>query len=583
MEGNTLKDKLEGKERYARPSYYYRAPIYIDKNGRKHYYRFTVHQRIQHVVLFTSVLMLILTGFPLKYPDMPLFVKLYDILGGISIVPTIHHIAGTIMCLLFFYHTGYFLYVYYKKSLMPMKMKGELTFKNALIAFVNMPMIPNLKDFKDFFQSLKYILFISDKKPEYSKFMWKEKFDYYGVYWGIPILGLSGLIMWKRDFFSHFLPGVLLNISYIGHTDEALLAATFLLVWHFYNVHLHLHKFPMGRVFLTGYLTEEEMIEEHYDEYVRMMKQEGLEHETKGQYHHDGHAAGASHGRRFIKLIYGLAMMALIAALSYMILNLTVLSKHGFFPSEKDIVPYKEKVGQPRLLEEIRLEGMGALEWIKEKREYSGYKLIGFKGIKGHFHNIGLDVVPDNRSRCIKCHGDLSHEDVKRVRAFLNMHSYYLSCEACHSRPAEGEEDKFGMFRWYAKKDGSVVDMPVGSYDLKAKVNYKVIPFIKKDDAWERLDSDELIALSDKYMTEEKGLTPSQKAEAMRSIHRHTSREAVKCRDCHTQKVPYLPFRDLGYSDMRMKELQGAAVIGMIEKYEKFYLPQLFKSDRSRK
>jgi hypothetical protein len=65
----------------------------------------------------------------------------------------------------------------------------------------------------------------------------------------------------------------------IAHSDEALLAALFLFIWHWYNVHFKTSVFPMGTVFITGYLSEKLMVEDHYEYYVKIMKKAGLEHE----------------------------------------------------------------------------------------------------------------------------------------------------------------------------------------------------------------------------------------------------------------------------------------------------------------
>ncbi len=78
-----------------------------------------------------------------------------------------------------------------------------------------------------------------------------------------------------------FIPGWMINFCLIAHSDEALLAALFLFIWHWYNVHFSASVFPMGTVFLTGYLSEELMVEEHYYQYAQVMKENGLESEIQ--------------------------------------------------------------------------------------------------------------------------------------------------------------------------------------------------------------------------------------------------------------------------------------------------------------
>ena len=563
------------------PYEFRRARIY-EQNGHKLFFRFTLHQRLQHIVLASSVLVLILTGFGLKFPESPFWQQVFAFFGGIGVAPHIHRAAGVLLCSLFVYHMIYFFNVFYKNDVKPMYQRGELTAWNLLVAFYRIPMIPHYKDGTDLIDYLKYVLFISDKKPRYDKFMWKEKFDYLAVYWGTPMLGLTGIFMWNLEFFSHYLPGIAFNISYIAHTDEALLAGTFLMVWHFYNTHFHRHKFPMGRVFITGYLSEEDMIEEHYDEYVIMMKEQGLEHEIKGQY--DPHGPPHWKDSNIVKVLYGGVVSAISVVLIWMVLDLSVFSAHGFLPRER-----AAKIAEPpkTTLDEIRLTGLGALEGFKNKEEYRGYHLDSMEALSGHFHNVGITISYNRHSSCVECHGDLAHEDVEELRSYLNMHNFYFSCEVCHvPREQEGEQ-LFETFRWFAKSDGELAAEPMGRFDmLSERADYRIAPYLRRSGRLERLDGPELAALTREYREREPTLSRNQKVDYLRRLHVGLTPEPVSCRDCHDQQISYLPLWDLGYTEQRIQELSGTAVIGLIEKYdqqEKFHLPQLFSPRREQR
>lgn len=554
-------------------------PIYVYE-GDKFFFRFTVHQRIQHVVLALSVLILIVTGFPLKFPEAQFWQMVFGWLGGIGMAPLIHRAAGVTLLSLFVYHMIYFGYVFYHNDIKPMKQRGELSAWNLLVAFYRVPMVPHYKDGVDLIDYLKYTFFISDKKPRYDKFMWKEKFDYLAVYWGTPMLGLTGIFMWKLEFFSHYLPGIVFNISYIAHTDEALLAATFLMVWHFYNVHFHRHKFPMGRVFITGYLSEDDMIEEHYDEYVSMMKAQGLEHEIKGLYEPGDHAHHWKEKKSF-KIIYGTIVSAFSVFLIWMVMDLSVFSSHGFLPRER---PKKIEPPPKTELDEIRLVGLNALPGFEGKEEYRGYRLDSIEGLSGHFHNVGIKISSDRQSSCVECHGDLVHEDIEELRSYINMHSFYLSCEVCHvPRHQEGEE-LFDSFRWFSKDNGKILEEAMGCYDLtEERLDCRVAPFVRRNGTLERFDGPALAELTEKYLLAEPTLSRPQKVDYMQRIHAGLTPEPVSCRNCHDPKISYLPLEELGYTEQRIQELVGTAVIGLIEKYdghEKFHLPRLFAPRR---
>ncbi len=255
-------------------------PMIKIQDGKKFFYRFTLNQRIQHIILAVSVVVLVLTGMPLKFHDAAWAPYLYALFGGIKTAPVIHKTFGAILMVLFFYHIFYLIYVIRKFHIAPMKKKhGNLSTMEVLKIVGTQNLVPNLKDAFDIRDLLKYLLYFTTKRPDGDNFTWKEKFDYWAPFWGMVIIGGTGLILWNKEIATHIMPGEFLNFSIIAHSDEALLAALFLFIWHWYNVNFSISVFPMGTVFLTGYLSEELMAEEHYQYYVEVMKKAGLEDE----------------------------------------------------------------------------------------------------------------------------------------------------------------------------------------------------------------------------------------------------------------------------------------------------------------
>ena len=251
------------------------------KHGEKYFYRLTLNQRIQHIILAVTVVLLVLTGVPLRFHDVAWMAPLYAVFGGIEYAPIVHRVAGSTMLLLFGYHLVYLACQIFRNEVLPMKQKGELTVRNVIKMLITQPLVPNLKDGRDILDLLKYLLFLSNERPKGAKWTWKEKFDYWAPFWGMLIIGTSGLILWKASLFSQFFTGEAINYALIMHSDEALLAALFLFIWHWYNVHFSVSVFPMGTAFLTGYLSEELMIEEHYEYYVEVMTECGFSGEIK--------------------------------------------------------------------------------------------------------------------------------------------------------------------------------------------------------------------------------------------------------------------------------------------------------------
>jgi len=261
------------------------------KDGQKYFYKFTPIQRAQHITIASCVIVLVLTGMPLKFHDALWAPYLYALFGGIKVAPVVHKIAGTVLMLLFMFHLIYVFYCIVTDMIIPLKKKKQLRVGTVLKSLVTHPIMPSFKDVRDIIDLVKYYLFLTSERPAGAKFTWKEKFDYWAPFWGIVIMVTTGIIMWQKEIVTSILPGYVINFALIAHSDEALLAALFLFIWHFYNVHFSTSVFPMGTVFLTGYLPEHLMVEEHYEYYTQVMKAAGLEDEILAA---DGSAATKS-------------------------------------------------------------------------------------------------------------------------------------------------------------------------------------------------------------------------------------------------------------------------------------------------
>lgn len=213
----------------------------------KLYQRFNMVQRIQHGLLALSFTVLVLSGMPLKFAHVEWAHYLQLLFGGFDGARLAHRIGADVMIFTWIWHTLYLMYQW----------------KKAGFSLRSWTMFPTLKDVSDFFGTLKYGLGLQKAPPPAGRFQFKEKFDYFAVYWGMPIMVLSGLVLWFPIFFGNKFSELTLGISYIAHSDEALLAMLAILIWHFYNTHFNPDHFPMNSVFYSGVMTESEMEREH--------------------------------------------------------------------------------------------------------------------------------------------------------------------------------------------------------------------------------------------------------------------------------------------------------------------------------
>ena len=104
----------------------------------------------------------------------------------------------------------------------------------------------NWIDAKEFLQSIQWF-FGRARRPRYGRYTYWEKFDYFAVFWGIAVIGSTGMVLWFPEFFTHVLPGWSVNVATIIHSDEALLAVGFIFTIHFFNTHFRPDKFPIAQ------------------------------------------------------------------------------------------------------------------------------------------------------------------------------------------------------------------------------------------------------------------------------------------------------------------------------------------------
>lgn len=230
------------------------------------YFRFNGFHRFLHVLIMISFLGLVLTGMPLKFHTSAWAQVLAASLGGIEMAGLLHRVCGVITFSYFVLHLIFAVHYIFRVREEPL-LKWFLG-PNS--------MVPWIKDLEDVTGHILWFLGMQDR-PKFDRFTYWEKFDYLAVFWGVGIIGFSGLTLWFPEFFSKFLPGWAFNVSIILHSDEALLAAGFIFTIHFFNTHLRPDKFPLDHVIFTGRLSEEEFRHERPLEYQRMVDQGKLD------------------------------------------------------------------------------------------------------------------------------------------------------------------------------------------------------------------------------------------------------------------------------------------------------------------
>ncbi len=224
----------------------------------RYFKRFTLSQRWEHTLLFLSITVLLLTGLPQKYRDNPYSQALLATPDMVANVQNIHHMAALVLTLEIVYHLANTVILMVRRRL-----PGD--------------MLPTMQDVKDAGQMSKYLLFLSKDKPKFGKYNFEQKFTYWFLFFAVGIMTVSGFIIWFPIQFTSFLPGGIIPAAKLAHSTEAIVTTLFVLIWHFYHVHIE----RLNLSIFTGKLNEEEMQSYHTLEYNRLTKQTASK-ETKG-------------------------------------------------------------------------------------------------------------------------------------------------------------------------------------------------------------------------------------------------------------------------------------------------------------
>jgi cytochrome b subunit of formate dehydrogenase len=224
--------------------------------------RFGAMERIQHGVLFVSFLGLAATGLPLLFSNAVWARPMARLFGGFEVAGTVHRALATLLIGVFLVHV-----VGIGRRLI----KGERG-----LLWGPTSMVPQPRDLADLHHNVRWFL-RRGPKPAFDRYTYWEKFDYWAVFWGMVVIGLSGLMLWFPEFFSRFVPGWAFNVALLVHGEEALLAVGFIVTIHFFNSHMRPHKFPMDLVMFTGVVPEDEYARERPLEVARLASAGDLE------------------------------------------------------------------------------------------------------------------------------------------------------------------------------------------------------------------------------------------------------------------------------------------------------------------
>lgn len=217
--------------------------------------RFSLQFRVQHIFLFISTIVLIITGIPLWCLGRPGYSWSQTVVGafgGIEMMRYIHRAGAAVLILVSIYHLYYTMFT-----------------KEGRREFIEL--LPSFKDVIDVTINSLYFIGLVKNRPRFRRYTYYEKFDYWAVYWGCVIMIGTGLVLWFPEFSAKYVPWLTYELSAEVHADEAILAALSLFIWHFYNVHFNPSRFPGTMLWWHGKISREEMMRDHAMEYDKIV------------------------------------------------------------------------------------------------------------------------------------------------------------------------------------------------------------------------------------------------------------------------------------------------------------------------
>ena len=259
--------------------------------------RFDRADRVMHAILMVSFLGLAATGLPLLFSESEWASRFAHALGGFAAAGTIHRaFAFTLMAVFVTHVMRLFARIFLRGE------RGILWGPSSLV--------PQPRDLMDIIGHVRWFVG-RGPRPAFERYTYWEKFDYWAVFWGMAIIGSSGLMLWFPLFFSRLVPGWLFNVAMLIHGEEALLAVGFIFTIHFFNGHLRPEKFPMDMVIFTGRTTVEEMRRDRPGEYARVASSGELEQMLVSPPDEQVHSAGRALGT--FAVTTGVVLLTLIA------------------------------------------------------------------------------------------------------------------------------------------------------------------------------------------------------------------------------------------------------------------------------
>ncbi|MBD3402895.1 hypothetical protein GF420_08360 [candidate division GN15 bacterium] len=217
--------------------------------------RMTNNEVWQHTFLMVTFIVLVISGFSLRFYDAWWSQWLFGWEGGSDLRGIIHRVAAVLFMITTVWHVVYLT-----------GRRGRQFLRD---------MFPTKTDITQFVHMISYNLGIRKDHPHFGRFSYVEKAEYWALVWGTVIMAITGFALWFDNFVVQMFPKGALDVMLVMHYYEAWLATLAILIWHMYSTIFNPKVYPMNPSWYTGKMPIEMLKSEHpEDPAIRNLEQD---------------------------------------------------------------------------------------------------------------------------------------------------------------------------------------------------------------------------------------------------------------------------------------------------------------------
>lgn len=213
--------------------------------GAPYVQRMNANEVVQHWILMISFIVLVITGFSLRFSSAFWVKWLFGWEGGFEMRGLIHRVAAVVMTAGAVWHLLYL-----------MTRRGRHWLKDMIVSW---------RDIRNIRENIGFFIGMRDDPPRFGRFSYIEKTEYWALVWGTVIMTVTGILLWFDDYFAGRwgVPKVVLDVALVIHFYEAWLAFLAIVVWHIYGTVFNPSVYPMNPSWLDGRMPKHMYGHEH--------------------------------------------------------------------------------------------------------------------------------------------------------------------------------------------------------------------------------------------------------------------------------------------------------------------------------